>query len=1257
MILLKALVRDQKSILVLTGVQRLLNTCIQAFPSILVARLLRSIEAGNAQPISQSLKAAALLVSVLSIKMITENLFFHNVVNMSTQVRGALEGLIFDKSLRLPEGGSGVLNLMQSDAATIEGAAMQLHTFWDGPLQISIYTYLLFQYIGPSVAWGLAVLLTVIPLNSITLRILDRLSQKENEAKTARTKRTNESITQMKLLKVQGWEKTFANDVDAHRREELNIHRMRGVVRAFNSAFSNAVPSLVLVVTLTAYAKTGNPIKASTIFTAISLFNQLRFPLFFYPMLLDSLASAKISMRKIASYLTSEEITPYVQILSPKDDGGGQIEMKDGSFLWSTSNQIEDGEVAPPNSPALCGVNLKVNPGEVVAVVGSVASGKSALIKSLLGELTPVPRIVVDNKNGAATNSSQTDELMNRPQVTVHGNIGYCSQEAWIPKGTLKEAIVFGREYDETRYQQAIFDAGLDQDLADGTLFSEIDVGEKGGSLSGGQRARVALARALYGDENTKVFLLDDCLAALDARVGSLVFERVTKRAKASKAALILVTNDPSLPRLCDRVILMGPESSCSTIIDTGTYDQLLSRGHKLQRNIDDDTKEHDEDASRILDQTEIKQNYNQTDTIRVVGDTETNSNSTTSTVSHSKSPSRANGLLSIDDGMNTQAVPISTYVGYLKAVASPSLIIGALASFLVADGAKFFQQYTVAKWTELAADSSSSIAAAMGSKYLSNIVYAAGVLSVFLWLRSFLTMHVGLRASTFYHNRMLSSVFRAPMSFFDSTPSGQILSRFGKELETVDRALPESIASVLFCFLQIMSSVLALSGAISPAMMIPITFAGGMYLRIMKRFRPAARDMKRNEQRTRSPIFTHFGEALRGTEIIRSIPGAKRTWSGRHRKLADVNLSVFSTVKALDRWLSINLEAIGNTMVFVTSLSCVFLTRSGKLQSGAAAWGLTQSLAITGLMAWAVRNLTMLESHMMSVTRVSELTDIDTENGKNALVADGWPWRGGIEFKKISMRYNPSSPLVLNQVTLSVPPGSTLGVVGRTGSGKSSLLLSLFRIVEIESGGSIEIDGVDVRSVSMESLRDSIAIIPQDPTLFAGTLAFNLDAKGKATPEDMWKALEAASPDLVRQFKALGGLETEISEDGGNLSQGQRQLICLARAMLKNSKILVLDEATSSVDAQTDQQVQNTIRKQFVEKGVSVITVAHRLDTVLGCDKIAVLGQGELIEYDSPSNLLKIRNGEFRSLVDADRANKMRGSKQRTSSKQTTRV
>jgi ABC-type multidrug transport system fused ATPase/permease subunit len=1213
---------------------------------------------------------------------------------------------------------------MQSDASTIENTAIQVHTLWDGPLQIAIYTYLLFQCLGSSVAWGLAVLLTVIPVNSVVLRISDRLSRRENEAKSARTKRTNESITHMKLLKLQSWEKEFAKDIEGHRRDELDRHRMRGLVRAVNSAISNAVPALVLVVTLAAYAKTGKAIKASVIFTAISLFNQLRFPLFFYPMLIDSLANGKNSLRRIASYLTSEELTPYVQDLPPKVDGGGQIEVKHGSFLWSTSNQIRDGEVTPPDSPALCDVNLRVEPGEVVAVVGSVGSGKSALMKGLLGELTPVPKIVVENSNSGATNSSQAEDLMIRPEVIMHGNIGYCSQEAWLPKGTLREAVVFGRDYDEERYTQAIYDAGLDEDMASGTLSSGMDVGEKGSSLSGGQRSRVALARALYGDKDTKVFLLDDCLAALDARVGALVFERVTKRLKASKAATILVTNDPSLPRRCDRVVLMGPtgssnsDSGCSTIIDSGTYDQLLSRGHALSSfsKIDDDNDpNNDDDALHLVSEgPKIEHNNMESDTIRVVGgykvmanetdcsshadpdvrvDVKNNpdlladrviprenddriddSNKASNSTKPAKTRSDETGLLSMDDKMTTQAVPLSTYVGYLRAIGSPALVIGMVASFIVADGARFFQQYTVSKWTEMAGSSASG---ALGGHYLNNLAYAAGVVSVFLWLRSFLMMSVGLKASTFYHKRMVSSVFRAPVSFFDATPSGQILSRFGKELETVDRALPESIASVLFCFLQTFSTCLALSGVISPAMMVPIGLAGVLYLRIIKRFRPAARDMKRTEQRTRSPIFTHFGEALRGTEVIRSIPGAKLTWSSRHRKLADVNLSVFSTVKALDRWLSVTLEAIGNTMVFITAVSSVVLSRAGRLQSGRAGWGLTQSLAITGLMAWAVRNLTMLESQMMSVQRVTEITDIELESkgkmpremdkagealklpsklnlrsnplSENALILDGWPWKGGISFKNVSMKYSPSSPLVLNRVSLSVPPGSTLGVVGRTGSGKSSLLLTLFRIVEIESEGTIEIDGVDIRSISIKELRENLAIIPQDPVLFAGTLASNLDANGKATSEDMWKALEAASPDLARQFKATGGLNSEISEGGGNLSQGQRQLICLARALLKKSKILVLDEATSSVDVQTDQQVQDTIRTEFVDKGVSVITVAHRLDTVLGYDKIAVLGEGKLLEYGSPSDLLEIQNGELRSLVNADQMNKRKGGKELT--------
>jgi ABC-type multidrug transport system fused ATPase/permease subunit len=1188
----------------------------------------------------------------------------------------------------------------------------------------------------------------------------------------------------MKLLKVQAWERRFAEDIGGHRNDELSRHKTRGLIRALNSAISNAVPALVLVVTLTAYAKTGRPIVASTIFTAISLFNQLRFPLFFYPLLIDSLANGKNSLRRISSYLSSEEITPYVQKLPSKN--GGSIEIQNGNFLWSTSEAPKDGEVAPPAAPALCGVNLKIKPGEVVAVVGPVGSGKSALIKGLLGELTPVPRIVV----AGSSKEVGSEGLIDKPSVVMEGNVAYCSQEAWLPKGTIRDAIVFGREYDEARYTAAIRDAGLDKDMVDnvsgkgskaaassGVLSHDTDVGEGGSSLSGGQRARVALARTLYSGDDTKVFLLDDCLAALDASVGSLVFERVTNRLKASNAATVIVTNDPSLPRRCDRVVLMGPmenkssSSSCATVVDVGTYDELIARGHNLKTFSSEDAEEavetnnpDDGNAEEIFESTNSGRKLleRQPQTVRVIGGYKVSANTTDQSchadpdctavdmqncldfvadqvvprspdgelsdddnpksgiLHHSDNPTserdnsfaqeektvdnpeknaqepstRATKLVSADDKMSLEAVPLSTYVSYFKAVRSPKLIIATIAAFITANAAQFFQQYTVAKWTELSRGD--AMAAALGGQYMNQLVYSAGVVSVFLWIRSYFNMLVGVRASEFYHRRMLSSVFKAPMSFFDATPSGQILSRFGKELETIDRALPDSLASVLFCGLQITSSALALAGAITPGMMIPLLFVGSLYAKTIKKFRPAARDMKRTESKTRSPIFTHFGEALRGTEVIRSIPGAAQTWSTNHRSLSDTNLSVFSTVKALDRWLSCILEGLGNFLVFMAAFASVILTRAGRLNPGSAGWGLTQSLAITGLMAWAVRNLTYLESHMMSVMRVSELTDLDSEeavvpsglspavSGKHksrmpkelaaagealqsefsvdarlnvavaplneaALVADGWPWTGDVEFEKVSMRYNPSSPLVLRDVTLSVPPGTTLGVVGRTGSGKSSLLLLLFRIVEIESGGSIKIDGVDIRSISIQTLREKLAIIPQDPTLFAGTIGYNLDATGQTSAEEMWAALEAATPELAAQFRESGGLETSISEGGNNLSLGQRQLICLARALLRKSKILVLDEATSSVDSGTDQQVQDTIRRQFVDKGVTVITVAHRLDTVLGYDKIAVLGDGKIVEYGAPSALLKMPRGELRRLVDADRLNKQKGGKRST--------
>eukprot|EP00985_Skeletonema_marinoi_P002055 scaffold834_cov144-Skeletonema_marinoi.AAC.2 len=1323
-VLAKALLASQKQTLILTGALRLLNTVIQAFPSLLIARLLRQIEAGNSIKAIEPLRSAFLLVSVLSVKMIIENQYFHNVIKCACEVRGSVGGMIFDKSLRLSSGtvtssgnskdkkkkkrassmGSGeVLNLMQSDATMLEMLTLQIHTIWDGALQIAIYIALLYKFLGTSVFWGLGVLLSTIPINALTLRILNRLSVKEIEAKDARMKKTTESVSNMQLLKLMSWENLFAKDIQCQRDEEMRRHTKRGAVRALSQAISNTAPAISLVATLTAYAKTGKPVVASTIFTAISLFNQLRFPLFFYPMLIDAIANGQNSLRRISSYLESQEITPYVDYKPKLNGEGGSIEMSNGNFLWSapTSSSDEEGSVdktCTSGAPALCGASISVQPGEVVAVIGGVATGKTALVKSLIGELTPVPQ----NPKLIQQEYGSTADV---PRVTAHGSIAYCAQEAWLPKGTVRESIVFGREYNEERYARAIYSAGLDDDIASSNLTHDTDVGEDGSNLSGGQRARVALARALY-EESAGIYVLDDPLSALDASVGSTVFQRVTERLRQEKAATIFVTNDPNLPRQCDKVVLMGsdPTNGCSRIVDVGTYDELLSRGHDLRTithaEEDDSTIEderldaEDVDVNVVYHSSGISIGNNMTsrhaDPDSHIALEEDPALLAEHTMPQSTQPSEdrlppvtnQQRQLSTDDTMSTGSIPRSTYLTYFRSVKNPLLIALALASYFASNGSQFFQQLIVAKWTEA---STGGIAAAVSAKYCRQLIYAAAGVSVTMCLRSYLTMKVGVRASKTIHQAMTKSVFGAPISFFSSTPSGQLLTRFGKELEVVDRSLPDGIASVLYCFLQVFFSTLALSGVVTPFMAIPLGLIGIFYVKTMGLFRPAARDLKRIESKSRSPIYTQFREALSGAETIRSIPKATSLWSRKHRHLADENLSIYYSVKSLDRWLSVRLETLGNTVVFSAAVASILLTRAGRLKSGAAGWGLTQALSITGLLAWCVRVLTDLETQFMSVMRTVELTDLESETVKGIdevkprmprelyragealqalqpsgsgslpalpesdadLLQSGWPWRGHVEFKNVSMRYNPSLPLVLKNVSVDIPAGSTLGVVGRTGSGKSSLLLTLFRLAEIEgnAGSSITIDGVDIRSLSLQGLRDSISIIPQTPILFAGTLMHNLDASGKATPEDAWRALESASPQLAKQFRdSSEGLNTIISEGGENLSLGQRQLICLARALMKRSKILVLDEATSSIDMKTDAQVQETIRREFVQKGVTVITVAHRLETVLGYDRILVLDAGVPVEFGPPDELLRRSGGYLRYLFDADKQNREKG-------------
>lgn len=1186
--LASAMLSHQKSQIITSGVLRLANTAVQAFPALLISRVLKLLESGASRQLA--IRATLQLIAVLTVKMMLENQYFDKAIQTSIAARSSLTELIFHQGLVVAAnnntGDAGsILNLMQSDVGFVESAALQLHTAWDAVLQIAMYTALLYKFLGKAVFYGVSVLLITIPLNAALLSHLTSLSLKETTARQARTQRTTESLRSIQLLKLLSWD--AAPEIKAERDRELSLHERRGVVRATSTAIFNTVPALVLVVTMAAYARTKQPITASIVFTAISLFNQLRFPLFFLPMWMDSYSNAKAATSRMAEFLSQPKLETYRE---QNSSGGQYLEMRNGNFVWPSTQ-----------APALENVNIRFAPGTVTAVVGSVGSGKSALLQALLGELQP--------------DSTAAEKAAVVMGTGTNGEIAYCSQQAWLPKGSVRDAIVFGRPFDAQLYARVKYCAGLDDEaaLTDGT-----SVGEGGSSLSGGQRARVALARALYS-KDASVILLDDSLAALDAKVKSTVLERTIAYVRERGAVTILVTNDAYVPQRCDQVVVMGksPTSRTASIVkDVGGYGELKSRGCKLPENASTNTHHQttkvptmDSDSShKSLSSREIRveaeshihvvgSGLNNTEALHNVDLVEKSARgqklhhkhsdvegSTTSDSGQVPIESET-ATASTDDKIAGGAVPIKIYKAYLKSVRSPLLVLSVVASFMLSNGAQFFQQYTVAKWTEAGVD-------AVSRTYLQTLLRAAGVVSVTLWIRSFLTMKLGIRASRFWHNSMLKSVFAAPMSFFDSTPSGQLLSRFGKEIEVVDRGVPDSIGNVLYCFLQIFFSAGALIGVVTPGMLLPLSLVGIMYTKTMSRFRPAARDMKRSETKTRSPIYTHFGETIRGAATIRSVPGARKAWATTHKNLTDTNLRVYRTGKALDRWLSIRLEALGNIVVFATAVSSVFLSKAGRLSSGSAGWGLTQSLAITGLMAWAVRTLTELESNVMSVMRVQELTDVGASETaekriprelskpgealpsamggtktmalstqtSDALRSSGWPWKGHVQFSNVSMRYNEGSPLVLNGVSIDIPAGSTLGVVGRTGSGKSSLLLTLFRLVEIESEGTIFVDGVDIRSVGMQTLRKSLSIIPQDPTLFTGTLATNLDRTGEASEEDMMTALEAASPALAEFFRSRDGLATQISAGGQNLSVGQRQLLCLARALVRKSKVLVLE-------------------------------------------------------------------------------------------------
>ncbi|XP_029140029.1 canalicular multispecific organic anion transporter 1 [Protobothrops mucrosquamatus] len=1149
--------------------------------------------------------------------------YFQLCFEVGMNLRTSLMAAIYKKALTVSnvtrkESTVGeTVNLMSVDAQRFMDFAVYMHQLWSSPLQIIISLVFLWTELGPSVLAGIGVMVLLIPLNAVLVSKSRTIQVKNMNHKDERMKIMTEILNGIKILKFFAWELSFQKQV-----EKIRALELKGLLHFFHLqsvgifVFSCA-PFLVSVATFAVYVMIdeNNILDAQKAFTSIALFNILRFPLAMFPLTLSSMVQVKVSTDRLERYLGSEDLN--TSAIWHNSTPACAVKFHEASFAWE-----QDSDVTVKD------ITLEIARGSLVAIVGSVGSGKSSLISAMLGEM--------ENIKG---------------HINIQGSMAYVPQQAWIQNATLKDNILFGSPLYEARYQQVLEACALlpDLQLLPGGDLTEI--GEKGINLSGGQKQRVSLARAVYNNADT--YLLDDPLSAVDSHVGRHIFDKVLgPEGLLQNKTRILVTHNLNFLAQVDDIVVLETGSvtergSYKTLLaNSGSFAQLLNTYGNQQDNI------HEEEAMAGIEEQELD-DYPELVTEEVPADVVTmtqkneasvqqkifnRSRSTSSNISIRKSHqghlndkktmTEFKGQRLIDkEAMETGKVKLFTYVRYFRAIGwglSLSILIGYIGQTASSVGFNLW----LSDWTNDALRYENTTYPATERDMRVGIYGVLGASnSIFLLISTALASFGTIRASRLLHDQLLSNILRVPMSFFDSTPTGRIVNRFAKDIFTVDETIPISLRSWMNCFFMILSTLVIICLA-TPYFAIIIPPLGIVYYFILQFYVATSRQLRRLDSVTRSPIYSHFGETVSGLSVIRAF-GHQERFLQHNEKIVDMNQkSVYSWLVS-NRWLAVRLELVGNLTIFFAALLAVFVKDS--LNSGIVGLSISSALNITQTLNWLVRMTSELETNIVAVERVHEYTEIANEAPwvTTQRPPSQWPNNGEITFMDYKVRYRPELELVLNGINCGIKGTEKIGVVGRTGAGKSSLTNCLFRILEA-AGGKILIDGLDIATLGLHDLREKLTIIPQDPILFSGSLRMNLDPFDQYSDEDIWHALELAH--LKSYVQALPeGLSSPVSEGGENLSVGQRQLVCLARALLRKTKILILDEATAAVDMETDHLIQETIRSEFAN--CTVITIAHRLHTIMDSHRVMVLQEGKIVEFDSPEQLLE-QQGIFAGMV-----------------------
>jgi len=818
----------------------------------------------------------------------------------------------------------------------------------------------------------------------------------------------------------------------------------------------------------------------------------------------------------------------------------------------------------------LSDINVSVKKGSMIAVIGQVGAGKSSLIHALLGEM------------------HQT-----KGSSHVSGRIAFCPQQAWIQNCSVKDNILFGRPFDEKKYREVLRICALEHDLNILPAGELTEIGEKGINLSGGQKQRISLARAVYSDAD--IYFLDDVLSAVDAGVGGFIFENCINNYLSGKTR-VFVTHRLQYISHCEQILVMKG----GQIIQAGTYSDI-----SIENNFPELLSVSKTDIEPDNEPIEVKEPKN------------------------SVRPSDTSGKLIDAEERVKGIVQLSVYKTYAKYSGGYSYLFAIALLYVLCQAFLMSNTYWLAYWSQQSTNTPNGRSL---SFYLGIYMILGLAAAILQFVRELLFSFIGLRASTNLHTVALNHVVHAPTRFFDTTPTGRIISRFSKDIESTDTFLIQSLKGTFMCSIQVVGVLLMLLIMV-PMFFFPLIPIIIFYYFLQDYFRRTSRELKRLDSLSRSPLYAYFSESLTGINTIRAYNRSEWFKGNNYQKLDENNRAHFCQLSS-QRWLSMRLELIGSAITISIAVFCILGRSISIISMDGSLSGLvlTTTLQITSFLNWTVRFFADSESAMNSVERLAYYCeDIEQEAAyeTESKPEESWPSDGNITMNNISMRYRPDLDDVLKGLSCNISSCEKIGIVGRTASGKSSLMSTLFRLSELSSG-SIEIDGIDISTLGLFDLRSKISIIPQDPVLFSGTVRFNLDPFNTYSDRDIWQALNrVCMKDVVENLPLQ--LSAEVSEFGENFSVGQRQLFCMARAILKQTKILVMDEATANVDPETDEVIQHTVKNEFADR--TVLIVAHRLNTVIDCDKVMLLDSGNLVEFDSPATLISNESTQFHQL------------------------